>query len=597
MISGSILSRLRVAGAIQDLAVGNEILYALVPGTLHVIALEDGDMAAIRSVPSVGSTGAGARRLRLFVGGDRAYATFTSGFNAFDLSNPEQPVLIKQNNTTSLGWIQIISNGSGTGLATVGAASTDDGPHEVSMYNLGPDRASAVFLATFETPGLATALALYNGLLYVADGDSGLEVINYLAHDAEGQAPSISLSASFPLNPPQAEEGKLSRVTAAVSDDVQVRNVEFFIDDTRIATDGNYPFEVRFITPSLSSSRTSFKLKAKASDTGGNFTWSQEYTVNLVPDATPPRLKSSFPSSGAIVGSADAVIGYFSEPINTATLTSSSAILDGAGLDQVFGSSDDVPRRDATLDWLAAQNAVSLRFGAKLAPGLYRATFRPPLADLANNPLAGPVSWQFWIIGQDDRDGDGVPDNVEAALSLNPDNPDTDGDSVLDGDEDFDGDGLKNRWELLFGYDPRKKDSDENGTDDNLEDLDLDGLTNLQEQQAGTNPTSADSDGDGRDDASEVKDGTNPMGSDSGFTFQVASPIMSLLNALPDQIPGNTQIQISSANASYLNAVPETLPVDVDVTIFSPAVSYLNAIFELAPEQFVVTPLVSYSNQ
>ncbi len=291
MVSGTVLNRLKLNGSIQDLAIGNETLYALVPGTLYVIDPLDGDMNLLTSLNSSGSVGAGGRRLRLFVGGDRAYATYLSGFNVFDLSNPQQPTFIRQNDTTSRGWIQLIANGSGAGLATVGPASTDDGTHDVSLYDLGADRAGATFETTFETPGLATAMAIYNGLLYVADGDSGLEVINYLAYDSAGNAPTISLSASFPLNPAQAEEGKLVRVSASVTDDVQVRNVEFFIDGVRVATDGNFPFEVRLVTPSLSATRTSFKLKAKATDTGGNFTWSSEYTVNLVPDATPPRLK------------------------------------------------------------------------------------------------------------------------------------------------------------------------------------------------------------------------------------------------------------------------------------------------------------------
>src|SRR3569623_353786 len=100
-------------------------------------------MAVVSNISSPGPIGAGGRRLRLFVGGDRAYATYLSGFNVFDLSNPLQPVSIRQNETSNRGWIQMTSNGSGTGLATVGSASTDDGPHNVTMYDLGADRAGA----------------------------------------------------------------------------------------------------------------------------------------------------------------------------------------------------------------------------------------------------------------------------------------------------------------------------------------------------------------------------------------------------------------------------------------------------------------------
>lgn len=620
MQTGTVINRIRLNAAIQDLAIGNETLYALVIGTLYVIDPQDGAMEVIGSVNSAGPIGAGGRRLRLFVGGDRAYATYLSGFNAFDLSNPRQPTLIRQNDTTSRGWIQIISNGSGTGLATVGAASTDDGPHNVTMYDLGPDRAGAVPQTTFETPGLATAMALYNGLLYVADGDAGLEVINYLAYDTQGVPPTIALSASFPLNPAQSEEGKTVRVTATVNDDVQVRNVEFFVDGIRIATDGNFPFEVRFVTPLISSNRTSFKLKAKAIDTGGNLTWSQEFTVNLVPDATPPRLKNSFPTPGSILGSADTLIGYFNEPIQTSTITSNTFTLINAGEDQVFNTSDDTVVTGGALAWRGDLNAAFLIFQSPLPAGLYRATVQPPMSDLANNPLAAAVSWQFWIIGQEDTDNDGVPDNIEAALGLSPNNSDSNANGIQDGDEDFDGDGLKNRWEILFGYDPSKKDTDGNGINDDLEDPDLDGLTNKQEQQAGTSPFNADSDKDGRDDASEVLDGTSPISATDGFREQITSSIASFLNAAAESLPPSTNIEVSSGVASYLNGAPESLPATLQLSVFSPTASYLNSEPETLPQSlqlmlfsptasylnavpetnsdwFVVSPLVSYTNQ
>ena len=40
-----------------------------------------------------------------------------------------------------------------------------------------------------------------------------------------------------------AEEGKLVRTTALVSDDVQVRNVEFYLDGALVATEGGFPFD------------------------------------------------------------------------------------------------------------------------------------------------------------------------------------------------------------------------------------------------------------------------------------------------------------------------------------------------------------------
>ena len=51
------------------------------------------------------------------------------------------------------------------------------------------------FLTTLQTPGIAHAVALYNGLAYVADGEAGLQVVNYLAYDTGRIPPIISLAA------------------------------------------------------------------------------------------------------------------------------------------------------------------------------------------------------------------------------------------------------------------------------------------------------------------------------------------------------------------------------------------------------------------
>jgi len=98
-----------------------------------------------------------------------------------------------------------------------------------------------------------------------------------------------------------------------------------------------------------------------------------------------------------------------------------------------------------------------------------------------------------------DSDADGLPDVLEDTTCTEPDNPDTDGDGVLDGDEDLtkngrmdtpsetepcdvdtDDDGMPDGWEMDNNLDPR--------TDDKLEDCDEDGSNNLREFLAGTDP-------------------------------------------------------------------------------------------------------------
>jgi DNA-binding beta-propeller fold protein YncE len=92
-----------------------------------------------------------------------------------------------------------------------------------------------------------------------------------------------------------------------------------------------------------------------------------------------------------------------------------------------------------------------------------------------------------------DSDGDGIPDDAELRMGLNPHDPT---DALLDPDHD----GLTNLQEYQAG------------TDIHNPDTDGDGLTDGQEVLLyHTNPLLADTDGDGVPDGVEIQTGTNPL--------------------------------------------------------------------------------------
>lgn len=96
-----------------------------------------------------------------------------------------------------------------------------------------------------------------------------------------------------------------------------------------------------------------------------------------------------------------------------------------------------------------------------------------------------------------DSDGDGIPDDLELANGLDPNDP-------VDALEDLDADGLTNRDELMI-----------HGTDIRRADTDGDGILDGEEVVAGadgfvTNPLLADTDGDGLRDRLEVTTGSDP---------------------------------------------------------------------------------------
>src|SRR4029079_523384 len=102
----------------------------------------------------------------------------------------------------------------------------------------------------------------------------------YLPYDNKHVPPTITLAASFPLNPAEAEENKPVFIRARALDDVQVRQVDFYLNGKLAATSGSYPFEFAFQTGALSLTNQSFRVRAVAIDTGGNTNSTSDLLVN-----------------------------------------------------------------------------------------------------------------------------------------------------------------------------------------------------------------------------------------------------------------------------------------------------------------------------
>jgi len=99
----------------------------------------------------------------------------------------------------------------------------------------------------------------------------------------------------------------------------------------------------------------------------------------------------------------------------------------------------------------------------------------------------------LWFVtgAEEDKDADGLTDEVEEILGANPYHADTDMDGITDG------------WEVWHGLDPVDPGDAEH-------DDDGDGLSNIEESLAGTLPYSKDSDGDGFWDLFELQRGSEP---------------------------------------------------------------------------------------
>ncbi len=294
--TGVVLQKLNLGGRVEDLSIEGVTLYAYANGRVHAIPFQRGLMELAGSAASPGVPAFGYQRGRLFVGNGIAYAVQENGYNTISVSNPAAPAVIAVGNTTQFGWKQIVLNGSGLGVAAVGPTSRPDSSQNIYLHDTRDPRVTTNFITQIETPGVARAVSIYNGLAYVADHANGLHVINYLPYDANRRPPSGRIVTSALDG--TAPAGSFVVVRAEVEDDVQVRNVEFLLNGQRVLTDGNFPFELVYRVPTNAGATLSFS--ANIFDTGLNTTNVIGPSVTVTPDIQPPAVAIVQPEIGSI---------------------------------------------------------------------------------------------------------------------------------------------------------------------------------------------------------------------------------------------------------------------------------------------------------
>lgn len=442
VLTGNELSRTTLPGApvIEDVAVQDHIVWVWTVGRLHAVSVFEGQLEWLAAVDGgpVGTTL--GRRMRLSLAGTLAYGAFPRGIAVFDITDPAAPLLKQVHNTPQFGWKQLIPVMSDLGVAADGTSPLGDEPQDLSLYGLGADSTELNFLGSFVTPGLSRALAVNGGLAFVADGPAGLQVVNFAPADTAGVPPTITLQASFPLDPPRIESGQPGRLTVLAKDDVLVRWVEFYLDGALVKRARTWPFEFRFTAPELTPAQTNFVLGIRAVDLAGNASVPVTLNVALLPDNTPPRVIAWLPKTGSVQETLTLLLARFSEPLDVLSITPARVRLLAAGPDLVFDTGDDLPVA-GLVGYSAAAMAAQLEFDQPLPPGRYRFEV-DGLRDVAGNAQVGTAASQFWIApgGPDgDADGDGLTNEQEGAAGTSPFHEDTDGDGWVDEVEVNDG--------------------------------------------------------------------------------------------------------------------------------------------------------------
>ncbi|MCI0541851.1 MAG: Ig-like domain-containing protein, partial [Verrucomicrobiales bacterium] len=392
LTNGVILEEITLPGStVGDLALANGKLYVL---TQNALVVYGGVGDRLQQLGTVAVSGEPVNdRRRLFVGGGHAYVGYFTGFSIIDVTDATSPRLVGSPPAGQLAVHDIAANGSG--LVVNSTSFRGEVSLDVSLYDVSDPTDVTRFLTTIETPGFGRGLALYNGLAFVASGPAGLEVINYRPYDGHGKPPSIALAADFPLNRPEVEEGKFLRLTARVADDVQVGRVEFYSNGVRVRTDGNFPFEHQLLAP-LVSQTNSLRIRARAIDTGGNATWSDDIAVTVEKYL---KVIGTSPATNVLVAAASVstVTATFSEPINLATLNTDSWRLFEAGPDGMHGTADDLLMPGGVISWQEELRTASLAFPTLLGAGSYRATLSTSVTGRTANRLATEHAWTFSV--------------------------------------------------------------------------------------------------------------------------------------------------------------------------------------------------------
>ncbi|MGE4181468.1 MAG: Ig-like domain-containing protein [Limisphaerales bacterium] len=339
LATGAVLQRLSFPGAVRDLAVEGTTLYVFEGNRVHAIPFGTGIMRSVGSpVVILEWVDFIANRQRIFAGGERVYVGTGSGYATVDVSDPMDLRVLGSATSQQFGWAQVVPNGAGLGLGAVSVNRSFDGDVYVNELS-NPGQTG--FLTLHETPGSAMALAIFNGLAYVADREAGLTVVNYQAADVGGVAPTIAITSSLGEST-EVTAGAFVVLQARVADDSrQVRHVEFQVNGERIAVDGNFPFEIVYRVPrSMVSSNLTFS--ATVFDTGGNSATGAGGSVRVLPDVEAPIVSIDRPAELQRFGQFDDVaIGITAE--------------DNSGIQEIRWEFNGAPypmRRVTQLDWI-----------------------------------------------------------------------------------------------------------------------------------------------------------------------------------------------------------------------------------------------------
>ncbi len=365
---------------------------------------------------------------KLFVGGGTAYVgredRFNGGFSTVDVRDLGNLRLLSGPDANNVAGDAIVANGSGLAV-TVGQIGGAFGANALDVLNVADPTNTGVVVTRVNLPAAPRGVALANGMAFVAAGEAGLQIVNFIGFDTQGTEPAVSIQADAidvdaAAAGTQVLEGRSVRVVPTVTDDVQVRNIELLVNGVVVATDVAFPWELFAQVPTVAAGGSTMTIQVRATDTGGNVGLSNIVTLDVTPDTFPPKVTSASVADGERLFFVRSIDIAFDEPIDTALLAVGGMHLVRAGADGAFDTADDVPQT-VRFDTRSFGQSLSVLVDDVLAPGAYRLTIDADIvADIAGNTIAAPIVRTFSVRPASDvRAVSGAPE-IPTAPAANP---------------------------------------------------------------------------------------------------------------------------------------------------------------------------------
>ncbi|WP_420382221.1 Ig-like domain-containing protein [Novosphingobium sp.] len=417
ILTGDILQTVDLSssggGTLTDLTFdGDTLLTFDTNDTLRAFTL-NGELLTARGTLAVPGSGVGDSGFsrsygqgRISAGGGVVYIEAgnggTGGYLTVDDSNPDALKLDSDVQKFGIAGTAMALNGSGLGVAVGGSNFVFGGFQSLDVLNVADPTNTGNFVTRINLPSAPSDVAIANGIAFVADGTSGLQVVNYLGFDTKGVAPKVTVNVGAVDRDPntagvQVVEGDVIHITPTVTDDVQVRNVELLVDGKVVENDPSYPFSFSTLAPSIATGGTSLSLQVRATDTGGNVTTSDPITLTVVKDTFPPTVVKTSVAENAKLFFAKSIDVTFSKTLDLTQLSAAGVSLVNVGPDGVAGTTDDISVA-FKLDTRANGQIVSVLPTGDLPAGTYNLTIAAAsIVDHSGNVGTSPVTLDFTI--------------------------------------------------------------------------------------------------------------------------------------------------------------------------------------------------------